>query len=93
MATTIKTEQRILTLESISDTIRINSEARLTASGSITSLNGEINRDNTYIGSFSVMQTQEGKLSANLNVNDSSAMTLATEAVNQLISDISNFNA
>ena len=91
--TTIKNEQRILTLETVSDTIKINSEARLTASGSITSLNGEISRDNTYLGSFAVMQTPEGKLSTNMNVNDSSAMLLATEAVNLLIADISNFNA
>ena len=36
--TTIKTEQRILTLETTSGAVKLNSEARLTASGSITSL-------------------------------------------------------
>ena len=91
--TTIKTEQRILTLETISETVKLNSEARLTAEGDIVSANGQVLVDNTYVGSFNVSQGQEGKLSTNMNVNDSSAMLLAAEAVNLLIADISNFNA
>ena len=40
MATTIKTEQRILTLETISGAVKLNSEVRLNASGDTVNING-----------------------------------------------------
>ena len=40
--TTIKNEQRILTLETISGTVKLNSEARLTGDGNIVSANGQV---------------------------------------------------
>ena len=40
--TTINNEQRILTLETISGTVKLNSEARLTGDGNIVSANGQV---------------------------------------------------
>ena len=88
MATTIKTEQRILTLETISGAVKLNSEARLTAEGDIVSANGQVLVDNAHVGSFNVSQGPEGKLSININVSDSSNLYDASTAVNLLIADI-----
>lgn len=88
MATTIKNEQRILTLETISGTVKLNSEARLTVDGNIVSANGQVLVDNTHVGSFNVSQGSEGKLSTNINVADSANLSEASTAVNLLISDI-----
>ena len=86
--TTIKNEQRILTLETISGTVKLNSEARLTAEGDIVSANGQVLVDNTYVGSFNVSQGPEGKLSTNINVTDSANLSEASTAVNLIIADI-----
>ena len=88
MTTTIKTEQRILTLETISGTVKLNSEARLTADGDIVSANGQVLVDNAHVGSFNVSQGPEGKLSTNINVTDSVNLSDASAAVKLLISDI-----
>ena len=90
--TTIKTEQRILTLETISETVKLNSEARLTAEGDIVSANGQVLVDNTHVGSFNVSQGLEGKLSTNINVSDSVNLSDASAAVKLLISDIEAMN-
>ena len=86
--TTIKTEQRILTLETISGTVKLNSEARLSSDGNIVSANGQVLVDNTHVGSFNVSQGAEGKLSTNINVTDTCNLSAASSAVNLLISDI-----
>ena len=86
--TTIKNEQRILTLETISGTVKLNSEARLTGDGNIVSANGQVLVDNTHVGSFNVSQGPEAKLSTNINVSDSSNLSSASTAVNLLIADI-----
>ena len=86
--TTIKTEQRILTLETISEAVKLNSEARLTEKGDIVSANGQVLVDNSHVGSFNVSQGPEGKLSTNINVSDSSNLSSASTAVNLLIADI-----
>ena len=88
MATTIKTEQRILTLETISGAVKLNIEARLTVDGNIFTANGQVLVDNAYVGSFNVSQGPEGKLSTNINVADSSNLSSASTAVNLLIADI-----
>lgn len=88
MATTIKTEQRILNLETISGTVKLQSEARLESSGDIVHVNGQIQVDNTYVGSFNVSQSSESKLSTNINVSDSANLSAASTAVNELIEDI-----
>ena len=88
MATTIKTEQRILTLETISGAVKLNSEARLTVDGNIFTANGQVLVDNAHVGSFNVSQGPEGKLSTNINVSDSSNLASASTAVNLLIADI-----
>ena len=88
MATTIKTEQRILTLETISGAVKLNSEARLSSDGNIVSVNGQVLVDNTHVGSFNVSQGAEGKLSTNINVTDSANLSDASAAVNLLIADI-----
>ena len=86
--TTIKTEQRILTLETISGAVKLNSEARLTVDGNIFTANGQVLVDNTHVGSFNVSQGPEGKLSTNINVSDSSNLSSASTAINLLIADI-----
>jgi len=86
--TTIKNEQRILTLETISGTVKLNSEARLTGDGNIVSANGHVLVDNTHVGSFNVSQGTEGKLSTSINVSDSYNLSSASTAVNLLIADI-----
>lgn len=86
--TTIKTEQRILTLETVSDAVKLNSEARLELSGDIVNLSGQIQSDQAYLGSFNVNQGPDGKLSTNINVNDTDNLSLASNAVNKLIADI-----
>ncbi len=86
--TTIKTEQRILTLETVSDAVKLNSEARLELSGDIVNLSGQIQSDQAYLGSFNVNQGPDGKLSTNINVNDTVNLSLASSAINLLISDI-----
>ena len=86
--TTIKTEQRILTLETISGAVKLNSEARLTVEGDIVSANGQVLVDNAHVGSFNVSQGPEGKFSTNINVSDSSNLSSASTAVNLLIADI-----
>ena len=88
MATTIKTEQRILNLETISGAVKLQSEARLEKTGDIVSANGQIQVDNTYVGSFNVSQSSESKLSTNINVSDSVNLSAASTAVNELIADI-----
>ena len=88
MATTIKNEQRILTLETISGTVKLNSEARLTGDGNIVSANGQVLVDNTHVGSFNVSQGPEGKLSTNINVSDSANLSETSTAVNLLIANI-----
>lgn len=88
MATTVKNEQRILTLETISGTVKLNSEARLTGDGNIVSANGQVLVKNTHVGSFNVSQGPEGKLSTNINVSDSANLSEASTAVNLLIADI-----
>jgi len=86
--TTIKTEQRILTLETVSDAVKLNSEARLELSGDIVNLCGQIQSDQAYLGSFNVNQGPDGKLSTNINVNDTDNLSLASSAVNELLVDI-----
>lgn len=86
--TTIKTEQRILTLETISGAVKLNSEARLTVEGDIVSANGQVLVDNAHVGSFNFSQGPEGKLSTNINVTDSVNLSDASAAVNLLIADI-----
>lgn len=88
MATTIKNEQRILTLETISGAVKLNSEARLTAEGDIVSANGQVLVDNAHVGSFNVSQGPDAKLSTNINVTDSVNLYDASTAVNLLIADI-----
>ncbi len=88
MATTIKTEQRIVTLETISGVVKLQSEARLESTGDIVSANGQIQVDNIYVGSFNVSQSLESKLSTNINVSDSVNLSAASTAVNELITDI-----
>ena len=88
MATTIKTEQRILNLETISGAVKLNSEARLTVDGNIFTANGQVLVDNAHVGSFNVSQGPEGKLSTNINVTDSVNLSDASAAVKLLISDI-----
>lgn len=86
--TTIKTEQRILTLETVSNAVKLNSEARLELSGDIVNLSGQIQSDQAYLGSFNVNQGPDGKLSTNINVNDTDNLSLASSAVNELLVDI-----
>ena len=93
MATTIKTEQRILTLETTSGAVKLNSEARLSSDGNIVSINGQVLVDNTHVGSFNVSQGAEGKLSTNINVTDSARLSDASAAVKLLISDIEAMKA
>lgn len=88
MATTIKTEQRILNLETISGAVKLQSEARLESSGNIVSVNGQIQIDGVYLGSFNISQGPEGKLNTNINVSDSGSLSVASTAVNELIEDI-----
>lgn len=86
--TTIKTEQRILTLETVSDAVKLNSEARLELTGEIVNLSGQIQTDQAFLGSFNVNQGPDGKLSTNINVNDTDNLSLASSAVNELLVDI-----
>lgn len=88
MATTIKTEQKIVTLETISGAIKLQSEARLESSGDIVHVNGQIQTDGVYLGSFNISQGPEGKLNTNINVSDSSRLSVASTAVNEFIEDI-----
>ena len=90
--TTIKNEQRILTLETISGAVKLNSEARLTVDGNIVSANGQVLVDNAHVGSFNVSQVPEGKLSTSINVTDSVNLSDASAAVNLLIADIEAMN-
>lgn len=83
--TTVKSEQRILTLETISGAVKLNSEARLTVDGNIFTANGQVLVDNAHVGSFNVSQGPEGKLSTNINVTDSVNLSDASAAVNLLI--------
>ena len=86
--TTVKSEQRVLNLETISGAVKLNSEARLTVDGNIFTANGQVLVDNAHVGSFNVSQGPEGKLSTNINVSDSSNLSSASTAVNLLIADI-----
>ncbi|MDT3367917.1 MAG: hypothetical protein LIR40_04625 [Bacteroidota bacterium] len=86
--TTIKTEQRILTLETVSDAVKLNSEARLELSGDIVNISGQIQSDQAYLGSFNVNQGPDGKLNINVNVSDLTNLSKATLAIDILISEI-----
>ena len=88
MATTIKAEQRILNLETISGAVKLQSEARLESTGDIVSANGQIQVGNTYVGSFNVSRSSESTLSTNINVSDSVNLSAASTVVNELIEDI-----
>ena len=88
MATTIKTEQRILSLETISGPVKLQSEAILSSSGDIINISGQIQADQIgNIGSFNVNNGPEGDLSTNINVV-STNLSVASQAVNELIADL-----
>lgn len=87
MSTTIKTEQRILNLETISGTIKLITEVRLSLTGVIYNAYGQIQLNDEYIGSFNINQIED-KLNSNISVNDSANLSNASAAVNELISDI-----
>jgi len=86
--TTIKTEQKVLNLETISGEVKLQSEARLASTGDIVGVNGQIQTNGGYLGSFNISQGPEGKLSTNINVSDSIQLSIASTAVNELIADI-----
>ena len=85
--TTIKTEQRILNLETISGTIKLSAEVRLSLTGEIINAYGQIQLNDQYIGSFNINQIED-KLNSNISINDSNVLSNASSAVNELISDL-----
>ena len=87
MATTIKTEQRILNIETISGTIKLSAEVRLSLTGEIINAYGQIQLNDQYIGSFNINQIED-KLNSNISINDSTVLSNASSAVNELISDL-----
>lgn len=87
MSTTIKTEQRILNLETVSGIIKLSAEVRLSLTGEIINAYGQIQLNDEYIGSFNINQIED-KLNSNISVNDSTNLSNASAAVNELISDI-----
>lgn len=86
--TTVKSEQRVLNLETTSGAVKLNSEARLNASGDILNINGQIQAGDTHVGSFNVYESPDAKLSTNINVTDLVNLSDASAAVKLLISDI-----
>ena len=87
MATTIKTEQRILNLETISGTIKLSAEIRLSLTGEIINAYGQIQLNDQHIGSFNMNQIED-KINSNISINDSTVLSNASSAVNELISDL-----
>ena len=87
MATTIKTEQRILNLETISGIIKLSAEVRLSLTGEIINAYGQIQLNDQYIGSFNMNQIED-KINSNININDSTVLSNASSAINELISDL-----
>lgn len=89
MATTVKSEQRVLNLETTSGVVKLNSEARLNVSGDIINISGQIQAGDKNAGSFNVYYSPDGKLSTSVNVVDSENLSEASALVGLLISDIS----
>ena len=81
MTTTIKTEQRILNLETISGTIKLITEVRLSLTGEIINAYGQIQLNDQHIGSFNINQIED-KLNSNISVSDSTNLSNASAAVN-----------
>lgn len=88
MTTIIKTEQRILNLETVSGIIKLSAEVRLSLTGEIINAYGQVLVDNAHVGSFNVSQGPEGKLSTSINVSDSVNLSDTSAAVKLLIADI-----
>lgn len=87
MSTTIKTEQRILNLETVSGIIKLSAEVRLSLTGEIINAYGQIQLNDQYIGSFNINQIED-KLNSNISINDSTVLSNASSAINELISDL-----
>ena len=85
--TTIKNEQRILNLETVSGIIKLSAEVRLLLTGEIINAYGQIQLNDQHIGSFNINQI-ENKLNSNISINDSTVLSNASSAINELISDL-----
>lgn len=86
--TTILNEQKVLNLETISGSVKLNCDAHLTDKGDIISINGSIQVENVNVGSFNVNQAVDSKLSTSINVYDSANISATAGVINQLILDI-----
>lgn len=89
--------QSIVSIKTTVDLTTATSEVRLNDLNKIESINGTINYDDNYIGSFNANsnnfsatqnQNEVGSLSININVSDSARLADATIAVNKIVEDV-----
>lgn len=88
METIIKDEQKILNLETISNTVKLNSEVRVTYSGDIVGATGSININNINVGSFNISKSLESNFNINVNITTKELSNLSNfdVALDQMLS-------
>ena len=89
--------QSVVSIKTAFELTTATSEVRLNDLNKIESINGTINYDDNYIGSFNANsnnfsatqnQNEVGSLSININVSDSARLADATIAVNKIVEDV-----
>ena len=87
--------QSVVSLKTVVELITATSEVRLNDLNKIESINGAINYNEKYIGSFNAssnnlnsIDVSDGNLNVNVNVSDSAKLTEATILVNKIVEDI-----
>ena len=88
MATTVKSETNLKSLETIAGNYKLVSEVRLNNKNEVQQLSGQITgEDNQYIANYSGNKNN-GKLMTNISVQDDVNRTICNELFDGLLADI-----
>ena len=88
MATTVKSETNLKSLETIAGNYKLVSEVRLNNKNQVQQLSGQITGENNqYIANYSGNENN-GKLMTNISVQDDVNRTICNELFDGLLADI-----
>jgi len=88
MATAIKSETNLKSLETIAGSYKLVSEVRLNSKNEVQQLSGQITGENNqYIANYSGNENN-GKLMTNISVQDDVNRTICNELFDGLLADI-----
>ena len=88
MATAIKSETNLKSLETIAGSYKLVSEVRLNSKNEVQQLSGQIiGENNQYIANYSGNENN-GKLMTNISVQDDVNRTICNELFDGLLADI-----